>query len=356
MHTLLDLAWQAGAVAFVATLLMTVHELGHYLAARSLGILVDRFVVGFGPRLLDHTDWRGCTWELRLLPLLGFISFVEARDGSSDATYAERPPWQRSLVIAGGPGGNLLLAAAAFALLLAVQGQAALLAVANEVIPGGAAERAGMQPGDRLLAINGQPIAHFEELRPTLRANPGRPVSLLVERAGTRMELAPTLDSREEHGRTIGTLGIRSTTTTYLAQTPGEIAEAAVGRTWSTMEDTVRGIAGLLATGDGAENLAGPIGVAAITGEAAAQSLAMLLALTAILSANIALMNLLPIPVLDGGQLVLCGLEALRRQPVSARLQQAGNAIGVTLIVALLLLTTTLDLARLDPFGWAGMR
>lgn len=341
-------AWPALAVLLVANLLILGHELGHYLAARALRIPVRRFAVGFGPTLLRRTDRSGTEWRLGLLPLGGYIAFTEASHGSGD-TYDTRGLTARATVIAAGPAANALLAIAAFALLLAIQGRPAYLPVADKVTPGGAAERAGFQPGDRILRLDGELVAEFEDLRQGLRAGAGRTLGFEVERDGARLTLAATLDTVQDGGRTIGLLGIRSVTLGHFPMTPAEVIEGAAARAWSAVADTVMGVAGLLRRGEGAENIAGPIGVAVVASEAAATGWATLLALAGILSANIALMNLLPIPILDGGQLLFCAAEAVSGRPVPWRVQTAALRISVGLLAALLLLTTANDFGLLAP-------
>lgn len=274
----------------------------------------------------------------------GWIAFRGGGDGAGDAAYDRRGPGARALVVAAGPVANALAAVALFAALLAAQGRPVFLAVADRVLPGSAAERAGFREGDRILRVDGTPVAEFEDLRPALRAGAGRAVAFEVERGGEALVLTAVLDAAEEGGRTIGVLGVRTTTPGHLPLGPGEVLAGALARAWGAARDTVVGIAGLVRHGEGRENLAGPVGVAVAAGEAAAAGWATLLALAAILSANIALMNLLPLPVLDGGQLLLLAAEGATGRPVPERARAAALRLSVGLLVALLLLTTANDL------------
>lgn len=359
--------WQALAVVLVADVLILGHELGHHLAARALGIPVRRFAVGFGPALARRTDRRGTEWRLGAFPLGGYVEFVPAAEadaggaargeGGAAVAYDRRGPLARLAVVAAGPAASALLAVLAFAVLLGAQGKPAFLPVADEVTAGGPAEAAGFRRGDRVIAVDGRPVETFEDLRPTLRAAAGRPLAFDVERragGGTEGSASParvevvrlvaTPAAVEEGGRPVGLLGIRSTTLVHLAYDPAELLEASVGRAWGAARDTVVGIAGLVRHGEGRENIAGPIGVAIVAGDAAAAGWPTLLALAGILSANIALMNLLPLPVLDGGQMLLLLSEAATGRTLSVQGRDVALRLSVAVLLALLALTTLNDL------------
>lgn len=364
--------WQALAVVLVADVLILGHELGHHLAARALGIPVRRFAVGFGPALARRTDRRGTEWRLGAFPLGGYVEFVPAAEAATDTAaavgagryggadvvaYDRRGPLARLAVVAAGPAASGLLAVLAFAVLLGAQGKPAFLPVADEVTTGGAAEAAGFRRGDRVLAVDGRAVETFEDLRPTLRAAAGRPLAFEVERRAEReaedaeaparievVRLVATPARIEEGDREVGVLGIRSTTLVHVGYDPAGLLAASAGRAWGAGRDTVVGIAGLLRHGEGRENIAGPIGVAIVAGDAAAAGWPTLLALAGVLSANIALMNLLPLPALDGGQMLLLLSEAATGRTLSVRGRDVALRLSVALLLALLALTTLNDL------------
>jgi len=351
MTDILSAARSALAVLFVGNLLIVCHELGHYIVARYFGVQAQSFTVGFGPRLARLTDRRGTVWSLRLLPLGGCVSLAGERDGAPEG-YAARPVLARMAIVAAGPAANLIIAVAVFAAMLATFGQPGFLPVCDTVAAGSAAEQAGFQVADRVLTMDAVPIAAFEDMRPGLRANPGRMVRFTVERAGTVVDLSARLGATQDGGKTIGLLGIRSTTPFHQSLPGGQVLNEAVGKTWAALADSVTGIAGVLTRGEGTENIAGVVGVAQLTGQAAEQGMAPLLALVAILSANLALMNLIPIPILDGGALLFCAIELALRRPLSPRVQDVSTRTGLAVLASLFVMTTLHDLDGMGLFRW----
>lgn len=255
-------------------------------------------------------------------------------------------------IAAAGPAANLLLAVIVFAIMLTTIGQPAALPVASRITPDSAAEHAGFKADDRIVTIDGQPVKLFEDLRPTLRANPGKTVRFEVERGGQVLDLFARLGATQEGTKTIGLLGIYSTALTHVALKPGPAIAVAAGKTWEVITDTVTGIAGLVTRGQGVENVAGVVGVAQITSEAASQGFGTLLALLAILSADIALMNLLPIPVLDGGAILFCVAEMVLRRPVSERIQDLTTRTSIAAVASMFMVTTLHDLDMAGLFRW----
>ena len=351
MTDMLSAARSAIAVLFVGNLLIVCHELGHYLAARCFGVQARRFTVGFGPRLARLTDRRGTVWSLCLLPLGGCISLAGERDGAPSG-YAAWPVLARMAIVIAGPAANLIIAVAVFAAMLAIFGQPAFLPVCDTVVAGSAAEQAGFQVGDRVMTMNAVPIAVFEDMRPGLRANPGRTVAFTVERGSTVVDLSARLGTIQDGGKTIGLLGIGSTTPSHQSLSGGQVLTGAVGKTWAALADSVTGIATVLTQGEGTENIAGVVGIAQLTGQAAEHGMAPLLALVAILSANLALMNLIPIPILDGGVLLFCVIELALRRPLSPRVQDVSTRTGLAVLASLFVMTTLHDLDGMGLFRW----
>lgn len=340
------------AILVIGNLLILSHELGHYAAARSLGLVANRFTIGFGPNLVRITDRKGTLWSLSALPVGGFVSFAGERDPSQSAGYAALPPPARLAIIAAGPIANILLAIALYAGILAAKGETTLLPVASVVMPGSAAAVAGIQVGDRIETFDGKPVATFAKLVPLLRDRPAQRVDLQILRGNRIIELALELEARSAGGRRIGYLGIESRVPGHEPLTPLQIALCAPARAWDVTIETLSGIAAAVTTGRGASHFVGMLGVAHIAGEAAATGTIQLLALTAALSINLALMNLLPIPVLDGGAFIFCLVEWVRGRPAPDQVQNLATGTGLAALAGLFALSTLHDLAGFGLFQW----
>ena len=352
MPDILSALRAAATVLLIGPLLIVCHELGHYLAARCLGVRVLRFSIGFGPVLARRTDARSTVWTLSLLPVGGYVGFEGEADAAQPGSYAGKPPLARMAIIAAGPAANVGLAIVVFAVMLGLFGAAGFLPVASTVTAGSAADRAGFRVGDRVLTMDGKRIGAFEDLRPGLRANPAKTVPFTIARDGQTLQLSAHLDAVQEDGETIGLLGIRSLEPFHQRLSATQVAERAFGKTWQTIVDSVQGLTQVVATGRGTDHVAGVIGVAHITGQVVQQGTGPLLALIAILSANLALMNLLPIPVLDGGALLFCAAELVLRRPLPARAQTFGTRAGVAVLASLFMVTTLHDLVQSGLFRW----
>ena len=349
MTHLLPAVRSVAAVLLVGNFLIICHELlGHYLAARLLGVPASRVAIGFGPAIARAVDRRGTRWSLSLLPLGGYVSF----QGVNEQSFAARATLVRAAIIAAGPAANLVVAVAVFAVMLATSGEPAVLPFASSVAPGSPAERAGFQRGDRIRAMGDTRVAVFEDMRPFLNAGAGQTFRFQVERDGQALDLSARLDPKQDGPRTIGFLGIHSTVVTKVVLAPAAAIVRATGKTWKTIRDTITGITLAVTRGQGTENFAGVVAIAQIAGDAAGQGTATLLALIAILSANLALMNLLPIPILDGGALLFCLAEVILRRPLPARVRAAATGLGVAVLATMFMLTTVHDLDGLGVLRW----
>ena len=319
-----------------------------YLAARLLRVPASRVAIGFGPPIARAVDRRGTRWSLSLLPLGGYVSF----QGENEQSFAARATLVRAAIIAAGPAANLVVAVAVFAVMLATSGEPAVLPFASSVAPGSPAERAGFQPGDRIRAMGDTRVAVFEDMRPFLNAGAGQAFRFQVERNGKVLDLSARLDPKQDGHRMVGFLGIHSTVVTKVVLAPAAAIVRATGKTWETVRDTFTGITLAITRGQGTENFAGVVGIAQLAGDAAGQGAATFLALIAILSANLALMNLLPIPVLDGGALLFCLAEVVMRRPLPARVQAAATGLGVAALATMFMLITVHDLDGLGVLRW----
>ena len=392
----IDFLWHIAPFVLVLSLVVTVHELGHFFAARSCGIAVERFSIGFGHPLWSRRDRSGVEWRIGWVPLGGYVMFAGDHNAASvpDAEglkamraeilsrqgpealarcYHFKPVWQRALVAAAGPVANFLLAIVLFSALFMTFGERTLSARIGEVQAGGAAATAGFRPGDRVLEAAGRRIASFQDLSEVVQVRGGVPTEFVVERGGTTLVLKATPEWRKAEDAPgaprVGRLGLRPDGE-VLRRTYGPVEAVAKGadRTWSVLTTSVYAL-GRMVTGQmSAEQLNGPLGIAQMSGQIAKAGAeaapdlghkviyagANLLALAAVLSVGIGFMNLLPIPVLDGGHLLFYAYEAVARRPLTASIQAFGYRVGLALVLALMLFATWNDLQRLRVFQFFG--
>ena len=356
-------------LAFVVVLgvLVFIHELGHYLAARMVGVHVETFSIGFGRAIASWTDSKGTVWKLAWLPLGGSVKLhgqERPEDVSSDVkalwiegrTFHEKQVAARAFVVAAGPLANFLLAAVLFAGLYAVLGKPVVadraepLAVIGEVVANSAAARAGLQAGDRILALDGTAISQFSELQRTVSAAPGRTLAIRVKRGDAEVTLSATIEARGA----VGILGIRSAAAPLVFEPAGIVGSLVGGvtKTWDVSAQTLGGLWQMITAQRGTEELGGPLRIAQLSGQVAQLGLASLVSFIAVLSVNLALINLFPIPILDGGHLLFYIAEAIRGRPLPPRAQEYGTKAGLALILALFVFATWNDLGHLGLFRW----
>lgn len=384
----------------VLTFIVTIHELGHFLVARAFGVKVDRFAIGFGRAIFSRTDRHGIEWRFGWMPLGGYVKFSGDLDASSvpdqagldelrrrviaeDGPGAERdyfhfkPVWQRALIVAAGPVANFMLAITIFAVVFMSVGTQLLPARVAQVQGGSPAAAAGFQVGDLITQVNGKTIRDGAEVTRTVMLSTGDPVRFTVERNGGVVELIATPERREETdpiaGRVkVGRIGLG------LAPAPGDVRHVRYGpvdavaegvrQTGSVIGSTLTYLGRLITGRESGDQFSGPLGIAKATGslttaaveanpEPGAIAINLLLTLTtfaAILSIGIGFLNLLPIPVLDGGHLLFYGYEAVARRPVAARYQDLGYRAGLALLAGFMLFATWNDLQKLNIFQFLG--
>ncbi|MDB5369728.1 MAG: rseP [Roseomonas sp.] len=354
-------------ISFVVVLgvLVFVHEMGHYLAARWRRVHVEVFSIGFGRVIKSWTDRHGTEWRLSWLPLGGFVK-LHGQEGPDDATPEQRANWQegrtfhsksvgdRAIVVAAGPAANFILAAVLFAALYMSVGQPVPAANVGAVTENSAAARAGLEPGDRILALDGQSVTRFEEVQRHIQPRAGQAVEIRIARGGAEQTLRATPESRESGGTTVGVLGVTGGTPEFRRLNPFSATIAGVTQTADVTVQTLAGIWQMIAGERGAEDLGGPLRIAQLSGQVASLGLASLVSFIAILSVNLALINLFPIPVLDGGHLVFYAAEAVRGRPLSQRAIEYSLRGGIALIFALFVFVTWNDLMRLGVVRWIG--
>lgn len=322
---------------------VTLHELGHFLAARATGIRVAEFAVGFGSKLLSRTTKSGMIVSLRVLPLGGYCRFV---DGDVPEALAKQKVWKRAVMAVSGPLMNILTAILLLVVLFAGVGLLSATTTIGEVMPGLPAEAAGVMAGDRIVAVNGIEVLSANETSQAILNAAQSEIILGVERGGVRLDLPLTPTWVEAEGRSM--IGIAYATEPFRVPL-GESFRYSLETTgeWATL--LVR-VFGEMFTGRGFENIAGPIGtISTIKTETESGGLRAYLQLAAFISVNLGVFNLLPVPVLDGGKLVFCAVEAIRRKPASQKLEIGLNLAGFGLMMALMVVAFYKDIVRLLP-------
>jgi regulator of sigma E protease len=356
---------------FVLTIVVFFHELGHFLIARWCGVKVQAFSIGFGPEIVGFNDRYGTRWKLSAIPLGGFVKFfgdenaasVPDRDAAAQMTEEEKkvsfvfkPVGSRAAVVAAGPIANFILAIAIFAIIFGTAGRQVTSARVDTVQPNSAAQAAGFKPGDLVTSINGEAIDSFADMQRIVSVSAGETLKVVVDRGGAPVTLTATPQLREikdnfGNAHRLGVLGISR------SMQPGDIKTktygplAAIGEgakeTWFIVDRTLSYIGGVFAGREAADQLGGPIRIAQVSGQVATAGFVALMHLTAVLSVSIGLLNLFPIPLLDGGHLLFYGIEAARGRPLSERSQEIGFRIGLAIVVMLMIFATFNDILHL---------
>jgi regulator of sigma E protease len=352
----------------VLTVIIFIHELGHFLVARWCGVNVETFSVGFGRAIAGWYDRKGTYWKVGWIPLGGYVKFQGDANAASlpaDSPGAAKPGdfhntsvGKRSLIVAAGPVANFLLAIVIFAFSFAIVGMPISSPVIEEVRPGSAAEEAGIRPGDRITSIQGNEITSFTQIQRLVADRGGQELTVTLERDGQQVTLAVTPQVTEVEDRfggtvRIGLLGVSrdvSQDLIYEKKGPIEAVGLGVSETYFVIERTLAYVQGIIMGRVSPDQLAGPLGIAQISGQAASVSLAALFHLAAVLSVSIGLINLFPIPMLDGGHLVFYAIEAIRGKPLGQNAQELGFKVGLALVLMLMLMATWNDITRLNLF------
>ncbi|MFD1326829.1 RIP metalloprotease RseP [Mycoplana ramosa] len=351
----------------VLTLIVFVHEMGHYLAGRWSGIGITAFSIGFGPEIAGFTDRRGTRWKLSAIPLGGYVKFHGDEDAASTPDYArlgtlsaeERARtflgaalWKRAVTVAAGPIANFILAIAIFSVTFAIYGRQVADPVVAEVREPSAAATAGVLPGDLLVAIDGTPVRTFEDVRRYISVRPEVPIVVTIRRDGAEQNLRMVPDRTEltdQFGNKmeVGIIGIVTDEAAgnfrVVSYSPAEAVGQGMQQTWYIVTGTFDYLSNVVTGRMKADQIGGPIRVAQASGQMATLGVAALLQLAAVLSVSIGLLNLMPVPVLDGGHLMFYAVEALRGKPVGPRAQEIAFRIGMGLILMLTVFATWND-------------
>jgi regulator of sigma E protease len=359
-------AFLQSVLAFLVVLgvLVFVHEFGHYFAARLVRVHVEVFSIGFGPAIATWRDRVGTLWKLAWLPLGGYVKLhgherpeVSATKETRDAerwipgrVFHEKSVPARALVVAAGPIANFLLAMVLFAGLFATAGRPSILPIAGDVLPDSAAAHAGIRADDRIVSIEGTQIQSFEDIQRIISAHPAETLNVTIRRGDATLALPVLTDAHESGGHKVGMLGIRGGQVEYKRLTLPEALVGGVTQTWQVTSETVAGVAQMISGRRGTEDIGGPLRIAQLSGQVAQLGLASLISFIAVLSVNLGLINLFPIPVLDGGHLLFYLAEAIRGRPIPPRAQEYGFRAGLALLAGLFILATWNDLTHLGMF------
>jgi regulator of sigma E protease len=358
-----DFIRSAAAFVVVLGVLVFVHELGHYLAARWRGVRVEAFSIGFGQAITSWTDSRGTVWKLAWLPLGGYVK-LHGQERPQDVaeevrakwipgqTFHDKPVLSRAIIVAAGPIANFLLAMVLFAALFIAIGTPVALPVVGAVLPDSAASRAGLMVNDRVVSIGGEPVSTFEDLQHIITAHPAAALPMVVQRDGNDLKIDVTTESRDAGGHQVGLLGVRGGAIEYRHVSVPEALWGGVTQTWTITRETFAGLGQMIGGSRGTEDLGGPLRIAQLSGQVAQLGVASLISFIAVLSVNLGLINLFPIPVLDGGHLVFYLAEALRGRPLPQRAQEYGFRAGLAFLACLFVFATWNDLTHLGLFRW----
>lgn len=350
--------------------LVTIHELGHYLVGRWFGVKAEAFSIGFGKELAGWTDKRSTRWKLAVLPLGGYVQFAGDMNPASqpDAEWLKlpaeernqcfqaKPLWQRALIVLAGPAANFIFAIAILAGFLMAYGQLVAAPTIGIIEPGSVAEKAGLKLGDRITAIGGTSVDEFNDVSRLVAPHPRETMALEVVRDEQPLSLtvvaAPKLE-RDRFGNefTRGYLGIGPANPEVRSVNPLQAVGLAVIQTRDMIGMMVTGIGQIITGRRSVEELGGPLKIAKFSGEQLSLGWRAFVAFAAFISINLGFINLLPIPVLDGGHLAFYAAEAIRRKPASPKSQEWAFRTGVAFVVALMLFVTINDIASLSFFG-----
>ncbi len=352
----------------VITVVVFFHELGHFWVARLCGVRVDAFSIGFGRALTSWTDKKGTVWKIGWLPMGGYVKFYgdESVASNPDADklsqlseedkqeiFHFKPLWQRAAIVAAGPFANFLLAIVIFTGLFSIFGERVVTPVVNEVVAESAAARAGFQSGDVILAVNGSLVDSFSDVQRVVKLNPETNLEFMVNRGGVETLLLARPDLRVEKDRfgnvyNVGRLGISNANDPQYIQHVRHDPITAIGmgvkETNFIITQTFVSIGRIIVGRESADALGGPIRIAQISGEMASIGLAAFINLVALISVSIGLINLFPVPMLDGGHLLFYSFEAVLGRPLPEKVQETSMRIGLALVLMLFIFVTWNDL------------
>ncbi len=378
-----DLLPQPGLIFTLATyavmiaVLVVVHEGGHYLAGRWFGCRIDSFAIGFGKELFGFNDSRGTRWKLNALPLGGYVKFTGDMNEASQPDpamlalpaseraqlFVFKPLWQRAIIVAAGPVINFLFAILILTSFYIALGVPVTPPVATQVMPNSVAAAAGIAAGDRIVAVDGQTTERFEDIFNKVMVNAGEPMTLTVVRAGVSRTVTVTpkvVIDKDRFGNVTrhGRLGILASGREIVAVGPIAAVGKGVRDTFEIAGSIARTIGQIISGNRSLDEMGGPIKAATVTGQQASLGLLAFIGFMAFFSINLGFINLLPIPMLDGGHLLLYAIEAIRRRPIGAKVQEWAFMSGFAALMSLMAVLTWHDLGAVGLWdrltGWIG--
>jgi regulator of sigma E protease len=356
---------------FVLSIVVFIHEFGHFIVARLCGVRVLVFSIGFGPELCGFNDRHGTRWKISAIPLGGYVKFFgdenaasvpelpqleTMNEGERAQSFFFQPVRKRSAIVFAGPLANFILAIVIFAAIFGIYGKQSMSARVDQVQQDSAAAAAGFQPGDVVLAIDGKQIEDFADMQRIVSESAGDKLDIKVDRKGAQLVLQATpllKEVKDNFGNAhrIGILGITRSMDANDAKfqpvSPPQALLMGVQETWFIVDRTLSYIGGVVIGRESADQLGGPARIAQISGQVAKIGLMPLIHLVGVLSVSIGLLNLFPIPLLDGGHLLFYGIEAARGRPLSERAQEVGFRIGLAIVVMLMIFATFNDIVHL---------
>ena len=359
------------AFLFVLTIVVFIHELGHFLVARWCGVRVLVFSIGFGPELFGFNDRHGTRWKVSAIPLGGYVKFFGDENAASvpdqaaiaamsesdrKVSFVHQKVGPRAAIVVAGPVANFILAIVIFALAAMIYGRQSTLPRVDTVQPNSAAAAAGFQPGDVVQSINGRSIRSFADMQRIVSFSAGEQLAVVVERDGKRVTLqaVPALQDVKDNFGNVHRMGVLGITRSLAAdevrfERVGFLTAVGIGftETWALVDQTMTYIWRIFAGRASADQLGGPIMIAQMSGQVASVSFSLLVQFVAMISVSIGLLNLFPVPLLDGGHLLFYAIEAARGRPLSERAQEYGFRIGMALVLMLMVFATYNDIGRL---------
>jgi regulator of sigma E protease len=357
---------------FVLSLVVFFHELGHFLVARWCGVRILVFSIGFGPQLIGFNDRHGTRWKISAIPLGGYVKFfgdegvastpaaaprlAEMAESDKAQCFVFQPVRKRAAIVVAGPLANFGLAIVIFAGIFMLYGKQTMSARVDAVQPDSAAAAAGFQPGDLVVAINGSPVADFADMQRIVSESAGETLNITVDRNGQQVVLkaTPTLKEVKDNFGNVHRIGLLGISRSMAAEdlkiqpvAPPQAVWMGVQETWFVIDRTLSYIGGVVVGREAADQLGGPIRIAQMSGQVASVGFVALIHLAAVLSVSIGLLNLFPIPLLDGGHLLFYAIEAMRGRPLSERAQEVGFRIGLAIVLMLMIFATFNDIVHL---------
>ncbi len=353
-------------LAFLAALgpLVFIHELGHYLVGRWCGVKADVFSIGFGQEVYGWTDKRGTRWKVGWLPLGGYVQFAgdmnpvsqadpawkALPEGERNQTFQAKKLWQRAAIVFAGPAINFLFAILILSGHAMVFGEIKNLPIVDTVVAGSAAEAAGMQQGDRVISIDGRAMAVFQDIPMAIAHRSNEPLQVRIERGGREetLRIVPRISvEKDRFGNTYerGLIGIAPGKPIIEPVSLVQAPAVAVRLTGQIVRQTVEVLGQIISGRRSIKDLGGPLKIAKASGEQVTLGLAAFIFFVALLSINLGFINLLPLPMLDGGHLMFYAVEAVRRKPANAVVQEWAFRAGFALVATLMIVVTFNDLS-----------